>query len=332
MYTPDLENFIDNLLPLFNSDIPDNKSSESTRPMRHDAGIPSQWACSMLASSPDGIVLWDVSHQQRFENPRAAANIDAERWPAPDTILREFSNESSGSEQALVRDCLRAAIERGGQAPVRLLRARNPSAQAIEASLFPIRDAKGQPVALGLNIRELGRNHAAVRLLLHDATHDDLTALVNRREAKRRINRLLSRRAAGDHHVLGVLDLDGFKNLNDACGHPAGDRALREIASMIVRAVRSRDTVARLGGDEFCILFEHCALEQAIQASCGVIAAIDGFRFEHAQRSFRVGVSIGLAELTGQFENPGALFDAADEACYEAKRRGGNRVEIFTNT
>lgn len=332
MFTPDLENFIDSLLPLFNRDFPDNPPHDGIRPMRRDAGIPSEWACSMLASSPDGVVLWDVGRQQRFENPRAASNIDAERWPPPDTILREFSSEAGGSEQALVRDCLRTAIERGGQAPVRLLKARDASAQAIEASLFPILDAKGQPVALGLNIRELGRNHAAVRLLLHDATHDDLTTLVNRREAKRRIHRLMSRRGAGDRHVLGVLDLDGFKNLNDACGHPAGDRALREIASMIVRAVRSRDTVARLGGDEFCILFEHCALEQAIQASCGVIAAIDGFRFEHAQRTFRVGISIGLAELTDQFRNPGALFDAADDACYEAKRRGGNRVEIFNGT
>ncbi len=177
--------------------------------------------------------------------------------------------------------------------------------------------------------RDITEQHDLRKQLSFQATHDDLTQLINRREFDGRLRRLLSAlQDTDDHHVLCYLDLDQFKVINDTCGHIAGDELLRQVAALLNRQIRSRDTLARLGGDEFAILMEHCPLGQAEILANRIREMIENFRFQWKTRRFSVGASIGVVPIisSGTVED---VLNLADSACYEAKQRGRNRVHVF---
>jgi diguanylate cyclase (GGDEF)-like protein len=167
------------------------------------------------------------------------------------------------------------------------------------------------------------------RALAYQASHDALTGLINRREFESRLNdALLSSRAAeGLNHVLMYLDLDQFKVVNDTCGHEAGDRLLKQVTGVVQTRIRTTDTLARLGGDEFGVLLQDCTLETAQRIAENLRQAIRDFRFVWQDRVMSIGVSIGLAELSGQSESLAEVMSAADAACYSAKDSGRNRVQ-----
>ena len=164
--------------------------------------------------------------------------------------------------------------------------------------------------------------------LAYQATHDALTALINRREFENRLDRVLAfQQTQPGEHALCYLDLDQFKIINDTCGHIAGDELLRQISGLLAGQIRSRDTLARLGGDEFAILMEHCPMERASALAEQVRDAIENFRFQWREHRFALGVSIGLLPLHGVSSLKDAL-SLSDSACFVAKAKGRNRVHI----
>jgi len=164
--------------------------------------------------------------------------------------------------------------------------------------------------------------------LAHQAAHDSLTNLINRREFERRLQRVLaSPSVVAERHVLCFLDLDKFKIINDTCGHIAGDELLRQIATLLEGQMRSRDTLARLGGDEFGVLMEHCTLDQAASFAEKIRVTIANFVFHWRSHHFSLGASIGLVPLQSGSSISDAL-NLADAACYAAKREGRNRIHI----
>ena len=166
--------------------------------------------------------------------------------------------------------------------------------------------------------------------LAHDATHDALTNLVNRREFETRLeNAVAAAKEHGLHHVLCYLDLDQFKLVNDTAGHAAGDELLREIRRMLSGRFRGRDTVARLGGDEFGLLLENCMLDRAFKIGEMVIASMRDFRFTWHGQTFRIGVSIGLAAISEDTESAAQVMARADVALYDAKERGRNCIRVY---
>ncbi len=165
--------------------------------------------------------------------------------------------------------------------------------------------------------------------LTHQATHDALTNLVNRREFERRLLRVLSSDdEPGVAHVLCFLDLDQFKIINDTCGHIAGDDLLRQIAALLQGQMRSRDTLARLGGDEFAVLMEYSPMDRALSLAERIREMLQDFQFHWRSRQFSIGVSIGILPV-----QPGLDVEAtialADAACYVAKKGGGNRIHVY---
>ncbi len=162
--------------------------------------------------------------------------------------------------------------------------------------------------------------------LAHQASHDALTNLLNRREFEKRLQQLLVRDAdPADRHVLCFLDLDQFKIINDTCGHIAGDELLRQVAALLTGLVRSRDTLARIGGDEFAVLMEHASLEKALSFAEKIREAIAGFEFHWRSQRFSIGVSIGVIPIQIGRSVTDTL-NLADMACYTAKNEGRNRV------
>jgi diguanylate cyclase (GGDEF)-like protein len=165
--------------------------------------------------------------------------------------------------------------------------------------------------------------------LAHEATHDKLTGLVNRHEFERRLQRALATANRQSPHALLYLDVDQFKVVNDTCGHTAGDELLRQVSALLRAKVRARDTLARLGGDEFGVVLQHCPLGEAKRIAHTLREVIQNFRFGWLDKSFSLGVSIGLVAITSSDDTMELVLSAADSACYAAKERGRNRVHVY---
>jgi diguanylate cyclase (GGDEF)-like protein len=178
---------------------------------------------------------------------------------------------------------------------------------------------------------ELRRSHrVAEATIRHLAYHDQLTGLVNRNEFDRHLkNALESAKQEGQTHALLYLDLDQFKIINDTCGHQAGDELLSQLSLVLRERIRANDVLARLGGDEFGLLLESCPLNQARQLAENIREAISSFRFVWHDKSFSIGVSIGISVITENSRGVEEILSTADMACYTAKDLGRNRVHIY---
>ena len=186
------------------------------------------------------------------------------------------------------------------------------------------------PAELRVVCRDVTEAHNLSLELTYQASHDSLTGLVNRRELENRLARVLeTARADESHHALCYLDLDQFKVINDTCGHVAGDELLRQLSEVLRTKVRRRDTLARLGGDEFGVLMEHCVLRQAQRVANSLRKTVEEFRFSWENKTFSVGVSIGLVPVTSESASVAGTLSAADTACYVAKDQGRNRIHVY---
>jgi diguanylate cyclase (GGDEF)-like protein/PAS domain S-box-containing protein len=166
--------------------------------------------------------------------------------------------------------------------------------------------------------------------LSYQASHDGLTGLISRYEFEKRVTLLLSSLSTEPvEHAMCFLDLDQFKVINDTCGHAAGDELLRQLGKVLGDTVRKQDTLARLGGDEFGVLMEHCTLEQASRTANNILEAVLEHQFFWDDKTFRIGVSIGLVAMTQNSGNFTDLLRQADAACYLAKDLGRNRIHTY---
>jgi len=166
--------------------------------------------------------------------------------------------------------------------------------------------------------------------LSFQAEHDPLTGLINRQAFEQRLERVVETAKSNDsEHALCYLDLDQFKIVNDSCSHAAGDELLRQLSKEFSQTIRYRDTLGRLGGDEFAVLMEHCSLQQAQRTAEKILDTVAQFQFGWENKSFRIGVSIGLVPITRHSAGIGDLLKQADIACYAAKDAGRNRIHVF---
>jgi diguanylate cyclase (GGDEF)-like protein len=211
-----------------------------------------------------------------------------------------------------------------------VLVSRSGQEYAIQDSAAPVRTRDGKVVGAVLVFNDVTETRRVAREISHQAAHDALTGLVNRREFEQRLEHALaSAKAHGTAHALCYLDLDQFKIVNDSVGHAAGDELLKQVSGLLMGKLRARDTLARLGGDEFSLLIENCPQDKALDIAEALVAAVDDFRFVWEERRFEIGVSIGLVPITARAESPEQLLTQADKACYIAKDLGRKRVHVY---
>ncbi len=167
--------------------------------------------------------------------------------------------------------------------------------------------------------------------LQHDATHDFLTGLNNRRYFDDQLNMEIERsRRSGQPLSLLILDIDRFKRINDSYGHMVGDRALEVLALELKRQARAGDVVARFGGEEFVLLMPNTSQSSAIIMAERLRAAAERLQVHHENLLLRFTVSIGVSsEFNVSNGTVDELLATADKALYAAKEGGRNRVEIF---
>ncbi len=163
--------------------------------------------------------------------------------------------------------------------------------------------------------------------LTHQAFHDALTSLPNRALLLERLDdALVARRGTGAVSVV-LIDLDGFKGVNDTLGHQAGDELLRQVAGRLTRCLRVGDTAARLGGDEFAVIVDGVQRDEPMAVADRILTAMREPVTVHGSTVF-VGASIGVAAAEPQCTATDLLRDA-DIAMYAAKSAGKNRVIAF---
>lgn len=197
----------------------------------------------------------------------------------------------------------------------------------LRATLAELEERNAQ---LNVEIAERLRIEERIR---HQATHDMLTGLPNRVLFHDRLLTAMQRVTRhGPGFALALLDIDGFKGVNDTHGHPAGDALLKAIAQRLGEDVRANDTVARLGGDEFALILEDVGDEALLLRRCETLGALlaQPYQLEGSHGPFvaHISASIGLALWQGPPQNDEALIQAADRALYQAKDDGKNRCVV----
>ncbi len=156
-----------------------------------------------------------------------------------------------------------------------------------------------------------------------EASLDSLTCIANRRSFVRACKERLA--ASHTQFVLGVIDVDHFKTINDSYGHAIGDRALVAVAAALRNSLRQSDVVARIGGDEFAMLASALSLRQAESRLRMLNASLSGMSFQGVSSPLKLTVSCGVAECSAG-DTVESLMERADAALYQAKKLGRNRV------
>ncbi len=202
----------------------------------------------------------------------------------------------------------------------------------IRKSASPLYDRDGKTFGIVTVLHDVTLLRNLSNQLAFQARHDALTGLMNRYEFDQKVQAAIDDVAttAQAKHCLAYLDLDQFKLVNDSCGHSAGDLLLQQLASHLKAKLRSSDALARLGGDEFALLLIGCDVAKAQPILAHLLNTLAEYRFSFADKVFKVGVSVGLAEIAqAGSANLAEVLAAADSACYSAKQQGGNRIHVF---
>jgi diguanylate cyclase (GGDEF)-like protein/PAS domain S-box-containing protein len=281
-----------------------------------------------LASLGEAVISTDADGRLEYMNPmaeRLTGCTTAEARGSPLSLLFSIADEVTGeANDQLVDRSLREGLTLDRQLLVR----RDSSEVAVSIIGAPL-PSDGKAAGGVLVLRDVTIEREFVARLSWQASHDALTGLVNRREFETRLGEALDKLShePGEHSLM-YLDLDQFKVVNDTCGHAAGDQLLKQTSALLQGVLRTGGLLARLGGDEFGVLLKNCDPDSATGIAERLRLAVQELRFVWNDRAFNISVSIGLAHIA----EAGAIEEtlrAADMACYTAKEKGRNRVQIY---
>jgi Amt family ammonium transporter len=281
----------------------------------------------LLASLPEAVAIEHDSHVL-YTNPAftrmfgySADEVTGQSLRnliVPETRLNELAS-------------LEKAVDEQGRATVETVRM-NRSGELIDVSLqcahLLVDDAK---VGYVFTFRDIADRKHAENRLQHDAMHDALTGLPNRALFMDRLSQALSRRVRRPEQSCGVLflDLDRFKQINDALGHAAGDVLLLGVAERLATVLRPQDSAARLSGDEFAVLVENILSAADLEIVAQRIVQEMNKPFDIFGHQVRASASIGAAMAGPAHLAADLLVRDADFAMYRAKQAGGGQYEIF---
>ncbi len=286
-----------------------------------------------LASIGDAVITTDSAGMVDYFNPVAeqltgwaSAEAKGKRIESVFKVIDEATREEAFDSIEMV---LRTGRAVSTSEKIVLVR-RDGTEISINKSAAPIRDRSGQVAGIVMVFHDVSHERHYAARLSYQASHDALTGLINRHEFEHRLSLAIkSATRFRRHHTLLYLDLDQFKVVNDTCGHAAGDDLMRRIGALLLGRLQEGAVLARLGGDEFGMLLENCSLEQATRLAENLLQAIKDCRFSWMAMAFTVGASIGVVSIGEEGFTLEEVLRAADAACYMAKEKGGNRVNVY---
>lgn len=289
-----------------------------------------------LHSITDAVITTDAEAKINFMNPVAERLLGWSKGDARGKLICEIFQLVDESNCKAIENPLQQLLTNKHIVEQKVdtaLKHQNGDLISVELSVAPMRNQQEQVIGGVIVFQDVSEARHMTMQLHHQASHDELTGLYNRRVFEQRLKELLMDAWEEENeHVLCYLDLDQFKVVNDTFGHMAGDELLRQLSIELVNSVRESDLLARLGGDEFGILLENCELEQAVKLADSIRKNIKNYRFVWENRVFEVGVSIGVVAINKTSEKLSDILSAADLACYAAKDRGRNRIHVYQLT
>ncbi|MEB0203915.1 EAL domain-containing protein [Pseudomonas sp. CCC3.1] len=285
-----------------------------------------------LESIGDGVISTDVNGAIAYMNPAAERLTDWKSEQAqgvPLGALFKLLDEGTPDDGFKLIDRVLSGQLGNNSEHAKLIQRMDGSTVAVTLVGAPLLHA-GKVSGAVLVLHDMTQERQYIANLSWQATHDALTGLANRREFEYRLDLVLQNltRQQG-RHALMFLDLDQFKLVNDTCGHAAGDELLRHICALLQSGLREGDTLARLGGDEFGILLENCPADVAEKIAEGLRQTVQSLHFAWKGRPFLNTISIGLVHIHQVPVTLEASLRAADMACYMAKEKGRNRVQVY---
>ncbi|TCJ13926.1 EAL domain-containing protein [Parasulfuritortus cantonensis] len=289
--------------------------------------------CAALALTHEAVQIWDSAGRLVMENPASEAIFG----PA---------EAHTTLHQQLYCDCLQengCAFE-PEQLPVgRVLATHAPvndlimtirpgedDTRWLKVGGEPITNAENDLIGVVITATDITDFIEHRQRLEHLASYDPLTQLPNRLLLAERMRISLARaRRSQEMVAFCMLDLDGFKAVNDSLGHHAGDELLREVAIRLEESIRGDDTVARIGGDEFAMLLGSLHKVSECEQTLTRVLTRLGQPYQIAGQTVRIGASAGVALFPSDGNQPDQLLDHADTALYQAKQAGKGRFQFF---
>jgi diguanylate cyclase (GGDEF)-like protein/PAS domain S-box-containing protein len=274
-------------------------------------------------------------------NPAVERVIGIVPETLPGTQLSKYVADDAGREE--LEKALRIAMRRYHPRQFDS-RWKHPDGRALTMELVacPLKLANGKEILQVIAHDATARREAEQKLQvllrqLQDAnaklevlsTHDEMTGLANFRHFKSQLaqEHVRSSRFATPYSIV-FCDIDFFKKYNDANGHPAGDRLLRQFAGILQKAFRTTDLPARYGGEEFVVLCPGVETPAAHALAERIRKTVEetAFEFSHAQPGGKLTISVGVASFPDDAKDPDLVVKAADEAVYSSKHNGRNKV------
>ena len=273
--------------------------------------------------SPSGMALSDAAGRLRAVNPTLA------RWCAatpPAMVGRYLGDLVEPDDRAALAAALRADPASPASVEVRLIAAGGIRWVRLRIAHLPA--AGGEAALCVVQVEDAGEHRATTQRLAYDAAHDALTGLPNRRALSAELEAVLAEPGRGG--ALVMVDLDGFKAVNDRLGHAGGDEVLRVVAARLRSCLRPGDVAGRLGGDEMLVIARGVLDEAGAQAvGQRVLAAVVGPAGLRAGTAV-VRASIGVRRITAADGEAAAVLREVDAALYRAKAAGGCCVRRAT--
>ncbi len=281
-----------------------------------------------IDASPDGFVITDTQGRIAMVSP---AFLRMRGCAQARDMLGHVNFEFFASEDGdFCRSYLPLIL--AGKAPgpgAFRLRRVDGSLMDVESNGVLFHDAEGTPAGLLFIVRDITERKRLEATLLHQATTDELTGVANRRHFLNLAAHELKRAARLRQPLaLAIIDLDYFKQVNDRYGHAAGDQALKTFTTLCRHYGRDIDVLGRFGGDEFVLLMPGCNGQQASAALERLRAAVAAQPLAYDGQAIVITISVGIAWVALEPVSLDALLRRADQALYESKRAGRNRVAV----
>ena len=300
----------------------------------HGAHRDAAYRDHVLGALADAIVATDSRGNIEYANPLAevmCGKTAAELVGKPvDAGLRILLPPDKRNHAREVFDQVRLTRRpQHGTDTAQLVR-RDGVVYGIDLRVSPMRDEYGEFAGCVFMLRDVTQRRHRDESMAWQATHDALTGAINRAEFELRLKKLVKRAQDGDNvHTLLFLDLDRFKRINDNYGHAAGDAGLKALSALLRQRIRGADTLARIGGDEFAALLYSCPQDKARLIAEGLRNAVERHEFVWQGIHLPISLSIGIVEINQDCKSTPEILQAADSACFSAKKFGRNRVQLF---
>lgn len=290
---------------------------------------------SILTSVGDGVYGVDTRGLIQFINPAALDILghdsaeDLIGKPAYESFHHAFEDGTTiPKASCFLTQCYSQGNQVPGWQTVFWTRAHHTV--PVECTVYPLQ-LDGRRDGSVVAFRDISARRMLEEELRWQANHDALTKLKNRGWFETQLDQEVARLKRSDQtSLLLFLDLDRFKYINDTAGHTAGDQLLVEMSRRLSSRLRGTDYMARMGGDEYAVILRNVNLERVQQIADDFRRAVVGTPFAYGGKSYRVGVSIGVAVLDQTTASRTEAMAAADIALHVSKRNGRNQVHVFS--